>query len=406
MLPDCRRFADPPDASPRRLAILGSTGSIGVQTLEVAALFPERLGIDTLVAGSDWESLAMQAKATHPRVVVIADEAAYASLKNELAGTDIEVRAGAEAIELAAAAPEVDVVVAAIVGAAGLRPTLAAARAGKTIALANKESLVVAGALVKEACRESGAVVLPVDSEHSALFQAVVGEPLDTVDRLILTASGGPFRQRDAGSFEAITREEALAHPNWSMGAKVTIDSATLMNKGLEVIEAHWLFGFDADRIEVVVHPQSVVHSIVEFVDGSYKAQLGVPTMCVPIQYALTFPDRWPAPHPRLDWATLGSLDFEAPDLVRFPALGLAFEALRKGGAAPAVLNAANEVAVARFLSDEIRFTEIPRLVEAALAEAPARAESLEALMAADAAARQLAASIGSRWAAPMTSPG
>jgi len=348
--------------------------------------------VDTLVAGSNWKALAAQALDVRPRCVVIADDAAYAPLRDALANTAVEVRAGSEAIEAVAAAPEVDVVVAAIVGAAGLRPTLAAARAGKTIALANKESLVVAGALVEAACLESGAVVLPVDSEHSALFQALVGEPLDTVETLILTASGGPFRQRDASSFAAITREEALDHPNWSMGAKVTIDSATLMNKGLEVIEAHWLFGIEADRIEVVVHPQSVIHSMVAFVDGSTKAQLGVPTMCVPIQYALTFPDRWPAPHPRLDWTTLGSLDFEAPDLRRFPALGLAFDALRKGGAAPAVLNAANEVAVARFLSGEIRFPDIPRLVETALADAPARAESLDALFAADAEARQRAA--------------
>ncbi|GAB5535626.1 MAG: 1-deoxy-D-xylulose-5-phosphate reductoisomerase [Rubricoccaceae bacterium] len=402
MLPDLRRQLDVPASEPRKLAILGSTGSIGVQTLEVAALFPDRLKVDALVAGSDWKALAAQALEVCPRLVVIADEAAVAPLRDALASTTIEVRAGSAAIEAVAAAPEVDVVVAAIVGAAGLRPTLAAARAGKTIALANKESLVVAGALVEEACHKSGAVVIPVDSEHSALFQALLGEPLSTIETLILTASGGPFRQRDAASFADITREEALAHPNWSMGAKVTIDSATLMNKGLEVIEARWLFGIEADRIEVVVHPQSVIHSMVAFCDGSTKAQLGVPTMCVPIQYALTFPDRWPAPHPRLDWTTLGSLDFEAPDLRRFPALGLAFSALRLGGAAPAVLNAANEVAVERFLSGDIRFPDIPRLVETALANAPARAESLDALVAADAEARQRAASVASRWAVPV----
>lgn len=381
------------------MAVLGSTGSIGTQTLEVAALFPERLEVEALVAGSDWRALAEQALAVRPRVVVIADESAFASLADALADTDVEVRAGTDAIVDVAASPDVDVVVAAIVGAAGLRPTLAAARAGKTVALANKESLVVAGALVEAACRESGAEVLPVDSEHSALFQALVGEPLETVERLILTASGGPFRQRDGATFADITPDQALAHPNWSMGAKVTIDSATLMNKGLEVIEARWLFGVEADRIEVVVHPQSIIHSIVAFVDGSSKAQLGVPTMCVPIQYALTYPDRWPAPHPRLDWSTLGSLDFEAPDRQRFPALELAFEALRAGGAAPAVLNAANEVAVARFLSGEVRFPDIPRLVEAALAEAPAQADTLDALLAADAEARQRAAEVASRWA-------
>ena len=405
MLPDLQRLSSTTRPSPRRLVVLGSTGSIGVQTLEVAALFPDRLQVDALVAGSDWAALSEQARRVRPRTVVIADEAAYSSLKDALVGTGIDVQAGSAAIEAVAADPEADVVMAAIVGAAGLRPTLAAARAGKTIALANKESLVVAGALVAAACRESGAEVLPVDSEHSALFQALLGEPPDTVETLILTASGGPFRQRDARTFADITREEALAHPNWSMGAKVTIDSATLMNKGLEVIEARWLFGVEADRIEVVVHPQSVIHSMVAFVDGSTKAQLGVPTMCVPIQYALTFPGRWPAPHPRLDWTTLGSLDFEAPDLRRFPALGLAFAALRQGGAAPAALNAANEVAVARFLADEIRFPDIPRLVEAALAEAPARADSLDALFAADADARQRAAAEASRLVVPRVRP-
>ena len=369
--------------------MLGSTGSIGVQTLAVAALFPERLHVEALVAGSRWEQLAEQARAVRPRVAVIADEAAYPALRDALAGTGVDVRGGEDAVAAVAAGPDVDVVVAAVVGAAGLRPTLAAARAGKTIALANKEALVVAGALVEAACRASGAVVLPVDSEHSALFQALVGEPADRVERLVLTASGGPFRARPAGTFGDITAEQALDHPNWSMGAKVTIDSATLMNKGLEVIEARWLFGVGADRIEVVVHPQSVVHSIVAFVDGSSKAQLGVPTMAVPIQYALTFPDRWPAPHPRLDWAALGALEFEAPDLERFPALGLAFAALREGGAAPAVLNAANEVAVARFLAGSIRFTDIPRLVEAALGDPTPQAETLDALFAADAEARR-----------------
>ena len=392
MIPDLRRFPEAPPDGPQRLAILGSTGSIGAQTLDVAALFPGRLAVHALVAGSRWRQLADQARAVRPAVVAIADEAAYAPLREALADLPVEVRAGQDAIEAIAADPEVDTVVAAIVGAAGLGPTLAAARAGKRIALANKESLVVAGALVEAACRASGAVVLPVDSEHSALFQSLVGEPVESVERLILTASGGPFRERDARSFDAITPDQALDHPNWSMGAKVTIDSATLMNKGLEVIEARWLFGIGADRIGVVVHPQSVVHSIVAFADGSSKAQLGVPTMVVPIQYALTFPDRWPAPHPRLDWSTLRQLDFEAPDEARFPALGLAFAALRQGGGAPAALNGANEVAVARFLAGEIRFPDIPRVVEAALATAPATADTLGALLAADAEARRGAA--------------
>ena len=404
MIPDLRRFPEATPDAPQRLAILGSTGSIGTQTLDVVRLFPGRLQVHALVAGSSWRSLADQARAVRPSVVAVADEAAYAPLRDALSDLPVEVRAGRDAIEAIATDAQVDTVVAAVVGAAGLGPTLAAARAGKRIALANKEALVVAGALVEAACAASGAVVLPIDSEHSALFQSLVGEPLDAVESLILTASGGPFRERDARSFPDITPDEALDHPNWSMGAKVTIDSATLMNKGLEVIEARWLFGIRADQIRVVVHPQSVVHSIVAFTDGSSKAQLGVPTMVVPIQYALTFPDRWPAPHPRLDWSTLRQLDFVAPDLERFPALGLAFEALRRGGAAPAALNGANEVAVARFLAGEIRFTDIPRVAEAALAAAPASADSLDALLASDAEARRSAAAFAATLTVPVAS--
>ena len=404
MIPDLRRPWEARPDAPQRLAILGSTGSIGTQTLDVAALFPDRLKVHALVAGTSWRPLADQARAVRPSVVAIADEAAFAPLRDALSDLPIEVRAGSDAIESIATDTEVDTVVAAIVGAAGLGPTLAAARAGKRIALANKEALVVAGALVEAACRASGAVVLPVDSEHSALFQSLVGESPDTVESLILTASGGPFRARAARSFADITPGEALDHPNWSMGAKVTIDSATLMNKGLEVIEARWLFGIGAERIEVVVHPQSIVHSVVAFEDGSSKAQLGVPTMGVPIQYALTFPDRWPAPHPRLDWSTLRQLDFEAPDLGRFPALGLAFEALRRGGGAPAALNGANEVAVARFLAGEIRFTDIPRVVEAALAGASTSADTLDALRATDAEARRCAAAFATTLTAPVSS--
>ena len=389
MLPDLRPPA-PRGDDPRGVVVLGSTGSIGTQALEVAALFPDRLRVDALAAGSRWELLARQALATRPRLAVIADETKAGDLRHALAGTDIEVQAGADAVRQLGAL-DTDVVVAAIVGAAGLAPTLEAVRAGRTVALANKEALVVAGALVQAEARASGAAVVPVDSEHSALFQCLVGEPADSVERLILTASGGPFRQRDGATFDAITPDQAVAHPNWSMGAKISVDSATMMNKGLEVIEARWLFGVPGDRIDVVVHPESVVHSVVEFVDGSSKAQVGPPDMKVPIQVALTYPDRWPAPHPRLDWTTAGPLTFEAADRARFPCLDLAFAALATGGSAPAALNAANEVAVARFLAGDIRFTDIPRLVEASLAAAENGADTLDALRDVDRAARQRA---------------
>jgi len=292
-------------------------------------------------------------------------------------------------MDAAATAAGVDTVVAAVVGFAGLRPTLAAIRAGKTIALANKETLVVAGELVRDLAAAHGTAVLPVDSEHSALFQCLVGEPADSVEHVTLTASGGPFRTRAAGTFGAITRAEALDHPNWEMGAKITIDSATMMNKGLEVIEARWMFGLEPEQIRVLVHPQSIVHSMVHFADGSVKAQLGVPDMRVPIQVALSFPERWPAPHPRIDWTRLSRLDFEEPDTERFPCLRLAFDALAAGGTAPAVLNAANEAAVALFLDERIGFTDIPRLVEAALEHAEAAApRALDALEAVDREAR------------------
>ena len=393
MLPDLADPSRSAHASPREVVLLGSTGSIGTQTLDVAARFPDALRVRTLVAGRRWELLAEQARRGRPDRVVIADETAHGALADALAGTGIRVDAGEAAVLDAAGDAGADLVVSAIVGAAGLRPTLAALEAGTDVALSNKESLVIAGALVADAAARSGARVLPVDSEHSAIFQCLVGEPAGAVERLILTASGGPFRARAAGTFGAITPEEALAHPSWSMGARVTIDSATLMNKGLEVIEARWLFGLGADRIAVAVHPGSTVHSVVEFVDGSYKAQLGVPDMRVPIQYALSFPDRWPADYPRLAWPALGALEFEAPDLDRFPCLRLAFDALAAGGGAPAVLNAADEVAVGLFLDGAVGFGDIPRLVGAALdahAAGPEADGSLEALLDADARARAL----------------
>jgi 1-deoxy-D-xylulose-5-phosphate reductoisomerase len=375
---------------PRGVAIQGSSGSIGTQTLELARFFPERLSVRALAAGTNWSLLAEQARALEPQIVAIADEACYPALKEALAGSRSRVVAGPEGLEEVVRGEGIDIVVAAIVGFAGLRPVLSALRSGRDVALANKEALVVAGELVRELTERHGGRILPVDSEHSAIFQCLVGEDPGSVEAITLTASGGPFRQRALHSFETITRAEALRHPNWVMGTKITVDSATMMNKGLEVIEAHWLFDLEAEQIQVMVHPQSIIHSVVYFRDGSAKAQLGLPDMRVPIQYALTFPERWPAPHPRIDWSRLGNLEFIEPDPARYPSLRLAYLALEEGGAAPAVLNAANEEAVALFLREEIRFTDIARLVEAALADVPAlQTHALEELEAADRAARR-----------------
>jgi 1-deoxy-D-xylulose-5-phosphate reductoisomerase len=383
-------LAEPP-VRPARLCILGSTGSIGTQTLDIVRLFPGRFVIDALTAGENVDLLARQAAEFRPRIAVVANEERLDALRRALEGTGVEARAGAGAVREAAAAATSDTVVAAMVGFAGLAPTLEAIAAGKKIALANKESLVVAGELVRERARASGSRVIPVDSEHSAIFQCLVGEDATGVERLVLTASGGPFRTRARDTFASITREEALSHPNWSMGSKITVDSATMMNKGLEVIEARWLFDLPADCIHVVVHPQSIVHSMVEFVDGSTKAQMGVPDMKVPIQYALTFPERWPAPHERIDWKALRRLDFEEVDSARFPCVELAFEALRAGGTAAAVLNAANEQAVAGFLADRILFMDIPRLIGTALGRlSTAGPVGLDALLEADRDARRL----------------
>ena len=390
MLPHLDRPIDyRADDTPRGLAILGATGSIGTQTLEIVRLFPEKFRIVALTAHANAALLAEQAREFRPEFVVIGDERRAAALRDALGDLPVRVLVGTEGMDAAATAEDVDTVVAAVVGFAGLRPTVAAIKAGKQIALANKETLVVAGELVRDLVREHDTAVLPVDSEHSALFQCLVGEPLSGIESITLTASGGPFRTRPARTFDQITRAEALDHPNWSMGAKVTIDSATLMNKGLEVIEARWMFDLAPEQIDVLVHPQSIIHSLVAFRDGSVKAQLGVPDMRVPIQYALSFPERWPAPHPRLDWTQIACLDFEEPDVERFPCLRLAFDALEAGGTAPAVLNAANEAAVSLFLEDQIGFTDIPRLVEAALEHADADApRSLDALEAVDREAR------------------
>lgn len=379
------------------ITVFGSTGSIGVNTLDVIGRHPERYRIVALTGHRQIERLAAQCQRFRPRFAVVADAAAAAALRERLvvAGCgETEVLHGPAALVDMATLAEVDTIMAAIVGAAGLAPTLAAARAGKRILLANKESLVVAGRLLLREVRQSGATLLPVDSEHSAIFQSLPADwrgdlEASGVSHLILTASGGPFRTRAADTFDRITPDDACRHPNWVMGRKISVDSATLMNKGLEVIEARWLFNTPAARIRVVVHPQSVVHSMVQYRDGSVLAQLGSPDMRTPIACALAWPERIEAGVEPLDFFSLSQLTFEQPDLARFPCLGLAFAALAAGGDAPAVLNAANEVAVAAFLNGRIRFTDIPRLVEAALArQAPGASDTLDALMAVDAETR------------------
>jgi len=378
--------------TPRNIAILGSTGSIGRSTLDVVARFPDRFRVTCLTANRNADLLGEQIARVRPSVAVLLDEGEAAGLRRRLGGAT-EILAGVDALETVVARDDVDVVVSALVGFAGLRPTLRAIEAGKDIALANKETLVVAGELVTGAARRMGVQLLPVDSEHSAILQCLRGEDPAHVARLVLTASGGPFLHLPAGQFRAITVREALAHPTWKMGSKITIDSATMMNKGLEVIEAHWLFGLPAERIDVVIHPQSIIHSMVEFDDGSMKAQLGVPDMRIPIQYALFHPARPAADYPRLDLARLGQMTFFHPDPERFPCLGLAYRALRAGGTAPAVLNAANEVAVEMFLGGHIAFTAIAGLIAGALdAHVPMQNPSLEDLTTLDAATRRAVA--------------
>ena len=349
----------------RRIAILGSTGSIGTQALEVIGENEEEFEVYALVANVNTSLLARQARRFNPEVVVIGSESKYDELKNELSDLPIKVWAGAAAIDEVVRAGEIDMVLAAMVGYAGLRPTISAIRAGKAIALANKETLVVAGELVTALAREHKAPILPVDSEHSAVFQCLEGAPsFNPVKQIWLTASGGPFRNMAADELACVTKEQALRHPNWNMGAKVTIDSASLMNKGFEMIEAKWLFGLDAEQIKIVVHPQSIIHSMVEYADGAVIAQLGVPDMRLPIAYALAYPRRLPSSAPGLDFNRIGSLTFEQPDYVRFRNLALAFEAIRQGGNMPCVLNAANEIAVAAFLRSELSFTAMSDIIE------------------------------------------
>jgi len=353
----------------RKLSILGATGSIGKSTLDLVERNPGRFEVSAVTAATSVETLAQIARRTGAGLAVIADEARLTDLQDLLAGTDCRAAAGPDAL-VEAAAGDAELVIAAIVGCAGLRPTMAAVEAGRTVALANKEALVTAGALMTDAAARSGATLLPVDSEHNAIFQCLAGSRSEQVSRIILTASGGPFRSASAEIIREATPAQAVAHPNWSMGAKISVDSATLMNKGLELIEAHYLFGLPSDRLDIVIHPQSVIHSMVEFVDGSVLAQLGSPDMRIPIAYALAWPERMDTPAQRLDLVSIARLDFEAPDIQRFPALRVAREALEAEGAAPTVLNAANEVAVASFLAGDIRFTDIARLVEDALATA------------------------------------
>nr|WP_294167326.1 1-deoxy-D-xylulose-5-phosphate reductoisomerase [uncultured Sphingomonas sp.] len=376
----------------RKIAILGATGSIGRSTLDLIEAAPDRFEVVALTAASNVDQLAEDAKRTGAKLAVIADEALLPQLRQGLTGTNIHAAAGSVALAEAAAG-EADLVMAAIVGCAGLEPVMAAVHAGKTVALANKEALVTAGALMLDAAARSGATLLPVDSEHNAIFQCLAGQSGDGVARLILTASGGPFRSSTAEEMARVTPAQAVAHPNWAMGAKISVDSATMMNKGLELIEAHYLFGVPAERIDIVVHPQSIVHSLVEFADGSMLAQLGPSDMRVPIAHVLTWPERMATQVDRLDLLAAGRLDFEAPDEVRFPAMRLAREALGAGGAAPVVLNAANEVAVAAFLDGAIHFPDIAALVERALRAMHEPApRSIDEVIVLDAKARAVAA--------------
>ena len=359
-----------PTTAPRRVTVLGSTGSIGLNTIDLIQRRPGDYVVEALTARRNTALLAKQARRLRPNLAVVADEAGYRDLKEALAGTGVAVAAGSAALVEAAERPA-EWVMAAIVGAVGLESTLAAVRRGAIVALANKESLVCAGDLVTAEVDRSGATLLPVDSEHSAIFQVFDFDRAEGIERVILTASGGPFRTYDRAAMADVTPEAAVAHPNWDMGAKISVDSATMMNKGLEVIEAHYLFGLSADRIDVLIHPQSVIHSCVAYVDGSVLAQMGSPDMRTPIAYALGWPRRIEAPVTRLDLAALGKLTFETPDLERFPALGLARQALKAGGCAPTILNAANEVAVAAFLAGRIGFLDIARIVEKTLETVP-----------------------------------
>lgn len=379
----------------KALAILGSTGSIGTQTLEVVRQHKERLEVRVLTAGSNAQLLIEQALEFKPDAVVIADENQYEKVVTALRDTDVKVYTGAQALCDVVQLPSVDIVVTAMVGFVGLRPTIAAIEAKKTIALANKETLVVAGELISRLVVENKVRILPVDSEHSAIFQSLVGEGDNTIDKILLTASGGPFRRFTSEQLQNVTVADALKHPNWSMGAKITIDSATLMNKGLEMIEAKWLFGVQPAQIEVVLHPESIIHSAVQFLDGSIKAQLAMPTMCLPILYALSYPERWGFEAERLDFFKLGAMTFEQADTERFPCLRLAYEAIEQGGTMPCIMNAANEIANELFRQGRISFMAIPQIIEETMQRHTVDyTVSLDTYLAADLSARSLARDI------------
>ena len=376
----------------KRIAILGSTGSIGTQALDVIRQHPDLFEAHMLTAGSNADLLIEQAREFGPDTVVIADETRYAAVRDALADLPIKVFAGSDALCEVVESENVDMVLAAMVGFAGLRPTLRALRAHKALALANKETLVVAGELMVRAAMENHCAVLPVDSEHSAIFQSLAGEAGNTIDKILLTASGGPFRKCSLDEIRNATAAQALKHPNWKMGAKITIDSATMMNKGFEVIEAKWLFGVDASQIEVVVQPESIIHSAVQFVDGAIIAQLGTPDMRLPIQYAFSYPQRLPLNGDRLDLFKLGTMHFERPDLEKFPCLQLAYDAIARGGNMPCLLNAANEVANLAFREEKIAFLDIPKIISSTMERATfVQRPSLDDLFASDAEARQMA---------------
>lgn len=377
----------------KHLSILGATGSIGTQTIDILSSIDAE--VVALTTNRNIKLLEQQARALHPKVCVAFDEAAAKELKTALADTDITVLAGMDGLVAAATHPDCDTVVTAVVGMVGLLPTLAAIDAGKDIALANKETLVCAGKLVMDAARRKGVHILPVDSEHSAIFQCIQACQGNALDKIILTASGGPFFGKTAEQLKMVTREQALQHPNWSMGAKITTDSATMMNKGLELLEAMWLYDLPESQIEIVVHRESIVHSLIEFADGAVLAQLGVPDMRLPIQYALTYPERLPCKVPRLSLAEVGRMTFYAPDNQAFPAMNLARHAARRKGNVGAVLNGANEAAVGRFLSGDLPFWKIPQLVEKAMEQVPYQAQpTLDDILASDRAARQAVASL------------
>jgi 1-deoxy-D-xylulose-5-phosphate reductoisomerase len=383
------------DLNKKYIAILGSTGSIGTQALDVIRNNKDRFQVEVLTAENNAVLLIEQAVEFNPNVVVIGNELLYDTVKNALEPLHIKVYCGAKSLVSVVEMETIDIVLTALVGYAGLLPTIHAIKAGKHIALANKETLVVAGDIVTALAQKHNVAILPVDSEHSAIFQCLPGEGMNPIEKIILTASGGPFRGKKRAELEHVTKNQALKHPNWSMGAKITIDSASLMNKGLEVIEAKWLFGLNADQIDVVVHAQSIIHSMVQFEDGSIKAQMGLPDMKLPIQYALAFPERLPSVYPRFDFLNYPSLTFEKPDIDTFQNLTLAYDALRKGGNMACILNAANEIAVEKFLNDELTFLEMPDLIAECMAKVPYIAiPTLDDYIQTDCATREMARSI------------